>query len=445
MTSFFKKLLHVSLLILIGSGLGLSLRAVAGSVSDDNQKTYQKLALFGDVLNMVQEGYVEEPDPEKMTTDALNGLLQALDPHSMYEPPASFKEMQKRASREYGGLGIEVTMGENGLVHIGYVNPEGPAFKAGLKAGDDISRVAGEDIKGKTLDDAVKNMRGLAGDPITVTVISPGQAPRDVKIIREVIHGRAVRQRMIDGVGYVYLETFTSDKGAGDLSEAIDILKKENGGSLRGLVLDLRGNGGGLLTQSVKVAGLFLDGGEVVSVRGRKKEEHDRYHAGHGQKYAGPLVVLTNSGTASASEIVSGALQDRGRALIMGTQTFGKGSVQSVIPLDGGRKGALRLTTARYFTPSGRSIQGLGVTPDIWVESHPDDGKSHIHIYESSLPHALNKIILKTEGQNEIRKKPKPQFPPKDWPEDKDFQVEQAVKLLKSGTYYTKLHKAFGE
>ncbi|HHI89192.1 MAG TPA: peptidase S41, partial [Hellea balneolensis] len=262
---------------------------------------------------------------------------------------------------------------------------------------------------------------------------------------REVIHGRAVRQRMIKGIGYVYLETFTSDKAARDLNEAIDLLKKENGGALPGLILDLRGNGGGLLTQSVKVASLFLDGGEVVSVRGRKKNDRERYHAKRGRKYAGPLIVLTNSGTASASEIVSAALQDRGRALIMGTRTFGKGSVQSVIPLDGGRKGALRLTTARYFTPSGRSIQGLGVTPDIWVESHPDDGKSHIRIYESSLPHALNKIILKTEGQEENRKTPKPQYPPKDWPEDKDFQVEQAVKLLKSGLYFSKLHQAFGE
>ena len=440
-----KNYLRLGLLIVFGWIIGLSIHSIAKPKQSDNQLTYEQLALFADVLKRVEDGYIEKPKPEDLISNSLNGMLSALDPHSRYDPPQDFAKLQKKAKREYGGLGIEVTMGKDGLVHIGYVNPDAPAFRAGLKKGDKISHVEGKSIKGKILDDAVKEMRGLAGDPITITVISPGRAPRDVTIIREVIRGRAVRNRMQDGIGYIYLETFNNENAARDVKEAIKLLEAENKGPLKGLVFDLRGNGGGYLLQSVAVAGLFLDGGEVVSVRGRKKEEHDRYHAKDGLAYSGPLIVLTNHGTASASEIVAGALQDRGRALIIGTKTFGKGSVQSIIPLDRGRKGALRLTTARYFTPSGRSIQGLGIMPDKWVEPFPDDGKKHIRIYESSLPHALDKIIIKTEGAEFTHKNPKPEYPPKDWPDNKDYQLEQAIKLLKSDSFEQTLTKAFNQ
>jgi len=438
-----KKTVRLVLLIVFGLGLGVSLRTLADTKFDSEQETYAGLALFADVLSRVQDGYVEDVDAESLVSDALNGLLQSLDPHSRYVSPSGFEKQQERERREYGGLGIEVTM-EDGLIKVGYANPGAPAARAGIKAGDFISHVEGDDIKGKTLSNAVEKMRGLAGDPITITVVSPDQEPRDVVVVREVVQGRAVRHRMYEGVGYIYLETFLNDHLGRDLEEAIDLLTSENGGALPGLILDIRGNGGGRLDQSVKVSGIFLNGGEVVSVRGRQKDDNSRYNAAQGEKIKGvPMVVLINSNTASASEIVAGALQDRGRALIIGTPTFGKGSVQSVIPLSNGRKGALRLTTARYFTPSGRSIQGLGIKPDIWIESFVDDGKEQARISESSLPNSLDAIIRSTEGEPDLKDDVKPQYPPKDWPDDKDYQLEEAVKILKSADFKTRLRTAF--
>ncbi len=447
MQTLIGKILRLTLLIIFGLSLGYSLRSLADTKFDSEQKTYAGLALFADILSRVQDGYVDDVETDSLVSDALNGLLQSLDPHSRYVSPKGYVKQQDRERREYGGLGIEVSM-EDGLIKVGYANPGAPAARAGIKAGDFISHVEGIDIKGKNLSDAVEKMRGLAGDPITVTVISPNRKPRDVVVVREVVQGRAVRHRMYEGVGYIYLETFLNDHLGRDLEEAIDLLTSENGGTLPGLVLDIRGNGGGRLDQSIKVSGLFLNGGEVVSVRGRQKDDNSRYNAEQGEKLAGtPMVVLINGNTASASEIVAGALQDRGRALIIGTPTFGKGSVQSVIPLFGGRKGALRLTTARYFTPSGRSIQGLGIKPDVWLESFIDDGKEHLRISESSLPNALDVIIRSTEGdqnaEDKGKDKIKPQYPPKDWPEDKDFQLEQAVKILKSPDFKAHLQTVF--
>ena len=229
-----------------------------------------------------------------------------------------------------------------------------------------------------------------------------------------------------------------------DLGEAIDILEKEHGKRLPGLILDIRSNGGGLLRQSVDVSSYFLDGGEVLSVRGREKNDIDRYHAARGEKLAGvPVVVLINGASASASEIVAGALQDRGRAFIVGTQSFGKGSVQSVYPLRGGRDGALRLTTDRYFTPSGQSIQGLGIMPDVWVEAYQDDGKKRLSFRESSLKNSLDAIILETEGKPKKAKDIAHEYPPADWPDDKDFQLERAVDILKASDFKTRLRQAF--
>ena len=432
-------------LTLLGTVLGISAGSLASPKPTTNTETYNQLLLFADVLSRVQDDYIDPVDSPDLVEDALNGVLQSLDPHSRYVPPDAFEKQQERARREYGGLGIEVAM-EEGLVRVKYVNQGAPAARSGLVAGDFITHVEGKSVKGKTLNDAVENMRGLAGDPIKITVKSVGRTPREVTVVREVVQGRAVRHRMLEGLGYIYLETFNNEKVADHLAEAITLLEQENGGKIPGLILDIRNNGGGLLEQSVDVSGQFLSGGEVVSVRGRKADDIDRYHAKHGEKLPGiPMVVLTNGNSASASEIVAGALQDRGRALIVGTPTFGKGSVQSVYPLRGGKEGALRLTTARYFTPAGRSIQGLGITPDIWVESFPDDGKKRIRITESSLPHALDAIIKKTEGDTKKVKEIKKLHPPADWPEDEDFQIDQAVKILKSADFKTRLRQAFNE
>lgn len=432
-------------LTLLGTVVGISAGSFATSKPSKNAETYGQLVLFADVLSRVQNDYIDEVDSPELVENALNGVLQALDPHSRYVAPAAFEKQQERARREYGGLGIEVSM-EDGLIKVNYAKQGAPASRSGIVAGDFITHVEGARVKGKTLNQAVEKMRGLAGDPIKITVKSDGLVPREITVVREVVQGRAVRHRILEGLGYIYLKTFNNEHVARNLAEAIELLEKENKAPIPGIILDIRNNGGGLLEQSVDVSGHFLSGGEVVSVRGRQADDIDRYHAKHGEKLAGiPMVVLTNGNSASASEIVAGALQDRGRALIVGTPTFGKGSVQSVYPLRGGKEGALRLTTARYFTPAGRSIQGLGITPDIWVESFPDDGRKRIRISESSLPHSLDAIIKKTEGDEKKAKEIKKLYPPKDWPEDEDYQVDQAVKILKSTDFKTRLRQAFND
>lgn len=409
----------------------------AASKAPKSGVDYERLSTFANVLAIVEDLYVEDVDPEPMIADAINGVLHALDPHSHYVSPNDYEKQQKRSKREYGGLGIEVSM-QDGYVKVGYANKGAPAYRAGIRAGDLITHVEGKSVKGKSLNDAVSGMRGLAGDPIKITVKTPGQAPRELTIVREVVQGRVVRHRLYKGFGYIYLETFNNEHVARDLAEAIELLTTEAGHKLPGIILDIRSNRGGLLDQSVDVSGHFLDGGEVVSVRGREGGENDRYHAKRGEIAAGiPVVVLINGESASASEIVAGALQDRGRAIILGSPSFGKGSVQSVYPLKGG---ALRLTTARYFTPSGRSIQGLGITPDIWVEAFSKEDLAKVDIVrESSLPHALNSIIRAQEGENIKTKKTKPQYPPKDWPKGEDYQLSRAVEVLKSPDFAKRL------
>ena len=392
----------------------------------------EKLMLFGDVFARVREEHVEEVPDEDLIAAALNGALHALDPHSSYVPPVAFEEQQVSSRREYGGLGIEVSQ-ELGLVKVQYALEDGPAYKAGIRTGDFITAVEGEKVRGKSLDDAIKGMKGLAGDPVTVTVLNTQNITKDIVVVRQTVRGRAVRHSVIDNLGYVFLETFNNENLARDLERALNDLKRQMGGNIPGLVMDLRGNRGGLLDQSVDVSSLFLDGGEVLSSRGRTPEDTERYHAAPGQYDADlPVVVLINSGSASAAEIVAGALQDRGRAIVMGRRSFGKGSVQSVIPLHE-HGGALRLTTQRYYTPSGKSIQGRGIMPDILVALSPDTGKLEKRFREDNLRNSLGNPDDSdfAEDHDEI------DYPPEDWPEGEDYQLKQAQDLLKSSRYRT--------
>ena len=398
----------------------------------------EQLQLFGEAFARVRAESVEEVPDEDLIAAALNGALHALDPHSTYVPPVAFEESQQAAKREYGGLGIEVTL-ELGLVKVQYALEDGPAFKAGIRSGDYITAVEGEKVRGKSLDDAIEGMRGLAGDPVTVTVLNSQNITKDIVVVRQQVRGRAVRHSVIDGLGYIFLETFNNDNLARDLERALNDLKRQMGGDIPGLVLDLRGNRGGLLDQSVDVSSLFLDGGEVLSSRGRTPEETERYHAAPGQYDKDmPIVVLINSGSASAAEIVAGALQDRGRAIVMGRRSFGKGSVQSVIPLgtrlsssDYQNQGALRLTTQRYYTPSGKSIQGRGIMPDILVALSPDTGKLEKRFREDSLRNSLGN----PDDSAFVERYEDIDYPPKDWPEGEDYQLKQAQDLLRSSRY----------
>jgi carboxyl-terminal processing protease len=339
----------------------------ACAIAETNtSETYRQLNLFGDVFERVRSEYVEPVTDEQLIETAINGMLTALDPHSSYLNRKSFQDMQVQTRGEFGGLGIEVTM-ENGLIKVVSPIDDTPAFRAGLQPGDLITHLDGEAISGMSLADAVEKMRGPVGSDIKVT-IRRGEAgePFDVAITRDTIKIQSVRYRREGDVGYIRITTFNEQTQTG-LERAVERLQKEVGDKLTGYVLDLRNNPGGLLDQAISVSDSFLDKGEIVSTRGRKPEDGQRYNAKPGDLAKGkPMVVLINGGSASASEIVAGALQDHRRAIVLGTQSFGKGSVQTIIPLPG--HGAMRLTTARYYTPSGRSIQALGISPDIEVQ-----------------------------------------------------------------------------
>lgn len=337
-------------------------------IEDDNySETYRQLNLFGDVFERVRAQYVEEKDDKELIENALNGMLSSLDPHSSYLSPDRFKEMKVETSGEFGGLGIEVSM-ESGLVKVVSPIDDTPAFRAGIQAGDYISKIDGEPVLGLTLSEAVKKMRGKVGEPIDLTVLREGEdAPLEIQIIRDIIRIESVRSRVEnENIGFIRITTFSQNTGSG-VRKAVQDFQEELGDNLIGYVIDLRNNPGGLLDQAIEVSDDFLDKGEIVSQRGRYEEDTQRTNATPGDLANGlPIVVLVNGGSASASEIVAGALQDHRRAIVMGTETFGKGSVQTVIPLPG--NGAMRLTTARYYTPSGTSIQAKGITPDIIVE-----------------------------------------------------------------------------
>jgi carboxyl-terminal processing protease len=340
------------------------LLAQEGSVETS---VYQQLDLFGDVFERIRAQYVEEVGTDELVEAAINGMLTSLDPHSSYMSAKDFEDMQVQTRGEFGGLGIEVTQ-EEGFIKVVAPMDETPAAKAGILAGDFITHVNGESVLGLTLDQAVDTMRGPVGSEIIITIVRDGTAdPFDVSIVRDTIKLTAVRGRTVGKTVVLRITTFNDQTQPGletELKKAVDTL----GGidSVQGVVLDLRNNPGGLLTEAVSVSDSFLDTGEIVSTRGREAEDGERFNATAGDLIAGkPMVVLINGGSASASEIVTGALQDHQRAIVVGTRSFGKGSVQTLIPLRG--DGAMRLTTARYYTPSGRSIQALGISPDIVV------------------------------------------------------------------------------
>jgi carboxyl-terminal processing protease len=343
----------------------VSLTAAVGQSNNDNNNTYQQLNLFGDVFEKIRSSYVEPVSDEKLIESAINGMLTSLDPHSSYMDPKEWDDMQVQTKGEFGGLGIEVTM-ENGVIKVVSPIDGTPAAKAGIQPGDLIVQIDNKPIMGLTLSEAVDKMRGPVDSKIVLTVRRGKQPPFDVTLQRAIIKIESVRSQVFNDIGYVRITSFSEQTGTG-LQNAIAKIKEQTGKKLVGLVLDLRNDPGGLLDQAIAVCDDFLDKGEIVSTRGRDPSNAQRYNATGGDLLKGlPIVVLINRGSASASEIVAGALQDHHRAILMGTRSFGKGSVQTIIPIPG--HGAIRLTTARYYTPSGRSIQGKGIEPDIMVE-----------------------------------------------------------------------------
>ena len=360
----------------------------ASNAKSESEDLYEQLKIFGGVLERVQREYVDEPENRELIEAAMIGMLQSLDPHSAYMPPKNFEDMKVQTKGEFGGLGIEVTM-ERGLVKVVAPIADTPAERAGILTNDLIARLDGEDVLGLTLSEAVDIMRGKIGTKITLTVLREGEEdPLEIDIIRDIIEIKAVRYRAEGPEGqiaYIRLTTF-NENTTKNLRKAMAELSASAGKEkFAGYILDLRNNPGGLLGEAVKVSDSFLSQGEIVSTRARKAEDNIRFNARRGDMSKGaPVLVLINGGSASASEIVAGALQDHHRALVVGTQSFGKGSVQTVIPLP--NDGALRLTTARYFTPSGRSIQALGVTPDVIIDQElPEDIKARPRRSEASL------------------------------------------------------------
>ena len=393
----------------ITGGVVLSTQVAGPLIAQEdraNASVYEQLDLFGDIFERIRANYVEDVDEAALIEAAINGMLTSLDPHYSYLPPNDFSDMQVQTRGEFGGLGIEVTQ-EDGFVRVITPMDDTPAMEAGVEAGDFITHVDGEALLGLTLEQAVDLMRGPVGSEITITVVREGRdQPFDITIVRDRIRLTAVRARLEGNTAIVRVSTF-NDQTYPNLEEGLRGLIGEIGGleNLNGVVLDLRNNPGGLLSQAIRVSDAFLEQGEIVSTRGRRPEDGERYNATPGDLITGlPMVVLVNGGSASASEIVAGALQDHRRAVVVGTNSFGKGSVQSIMPLAG--NGAMRLTTSLYYTPSGRSIQALGIAPDILVEQRPavetteDEQEAQSRRNEASLRGAIENSSL---SEDELR------------------------------------------
>jgi carboxyl-terminal processing protease len=423
---------------------GLSLPIAHARAQEGNRaETYRLLTLFGDVFERIRAEYVEPVNDRELIENAINGMLTGLDPHSSYMNAKAFRDMQVQTRGEFGGLGLEVTA-ENGLIKVVSPIDDTPAARAGMKAGDLITMLDGQTVQGLTLNEAVDKMRGPPGSNIKLTVKREGvNTPVEVSMQREVIRIQVVRSRLEGDIGYIRLTAFNEQTDPG-LRKAVIELKQKAGGNLRGLVLDLRNNPGGLLDQAVSVSDDFLDQGEIVSTRARHPEESQRWNSKPGDIAAGlPVVVLINGGSASASEIVAGALQDNRRAVVLGTRSFGKGSVQTVMPLQG--NGAMRLTTARYYTPSGRSIQGLGIAPDVEVAASRTEQPHFGPEREADLNRALrNQGGVQQPATPAPRTdlppiaKEIPKLPPEGAPTfdmtkpETDFQLQQALVVVRA-------------
>ncbi len=402
-----------------------ALLALPASAQKANDGIYSQLNLFGDVLERIRADYVEEVNDPELIEAAIAGMLRSLDPHSSYMPPKAYNEMREQIKGEFGGLGIEVTM-ENGVVKVVSPIDDTPAARAGLQAGDYITHLDDTPVMGMTLADAVKKMRGPVNSEIRLTVVRQGlEKPLDVKVVRDVIRVQSVRSRLEGDMIYVRITSFTEQTNSG-LEAAMAKHKAELGNRFKGVILDLRNNPGGALDQAIAVSDAFLDKGEIVSTRGRRMEETHRYNAKTGDLANGLLLaVLINGGSASASEIVAGALQDHKRALVIGTKSFGKGSVQSIIPLQG--HGAIRLTTARYYTPSGTSIQAKGIEPDVLVEQvQVEKSENSRRRSEADLP-----MHLEAEGKTNAPIEPVISDDKKADEKPPDFQLSYALDLLR--------------
>ena len=423
------KKLSVLAVIALSLMLGMSNAcAEKAAKSAEEADTYELLNLFGEVMERAKTSYVEEVDDKKLIELAINGMLVSLDPHSSYLDAQSYKYMNEQTKGKFGGLGIEVTM-ENGVVKIVSPIDDTPAAKAGLKPGDYITNIDGEQVIGMSLNDAVDKMRGKVGSKVKLTIRRVGEKPFEVTLKREEVKIQSVKNDIKSGdVAYIRITSFSGDTDK-MVEKAIKQAKKELKGNIKGVVLDVRNNPGGLLDQAVNISDLFLDKGEIVSTRSRNEEDTVRYTAKEGDITEGlPIVVMINDGSASASEILAGALQDHKRAIILGEKSFGKGSVQTVVPL--GKYGAMRLTTARYYTPSGRSIQATGIIPD--VEVHPAKVEEYINNY--GLSEAEYRNALKNEATGED-KKTENNTKDEDW--RKDYQLSRAVDLVKALGIYT--------
>ena len=401
------------------------------------KSTYEHLDLFSNIFEQISSAYIEEVDEGKLIESAISGMLSSLDPHSGYMAPEDFSDMQVQTRGEFGGLGIEVTQ-ENGFVKVVSPIDDTPAANAGVEAGDFITKVDGENTLGQTLDQAVETMRGPVGSEIVITVVRKGvDEPFDITIVRDTIEIKAVRARSEGQTVVLRVSSFT-DKTYPNLAESLHKEIENVGGidSVEGVIIDLRNNPGGLLTQAIRVSDAFLEAGEIVSTRGRGARDAQRYNATPGDLAQGkPIVVLINGGSASASEIVAGALQDHSRAIIVGTTSFGKGSVQTIVPLSS--EGAIRLTTARYYTPSGRSIQSLGVAPDILVEQRPkvkdeeeDAAAPRSQRFEADLRGSLSNDSLTTDERKLLEEERATQEATAKLRAD-DYQLAYALDILK--------------
>lgn len=406
-------------------------------------ETYRLLNLFADVFERVRAEYVEEASDRDLIENAINGMLTGLDPHSNYLNTKSYKDMQVQTRGEFGGLGIEVTQ-EGGYIKVISPIDDTPASRAGVKAGDLIVALDGQTVQGLSLNDAVDKMRGAPNTKLQILIRREGEAkPIEISLTREVIKIQAVKSRLEGGdVAYVRITSFSEQTDSG-LRRALTNLKTEAGGKLAGVILDMRNNPGGLLDQAVAVSDDFLERGEIVSTKARRPEDGQRWNAKGGDITGGlPMVILINGGSASASEIVAGALQDHRRAVLVGTRSFGKGSVQTVMPLPG--NGAMRLTTARYYTPSGRSIQGLGISPDIEVAFSRTEPVPGIQTREADLKGAITnkggtgQVAITPRNDLPAIAKDIPKLPPEDQPAfdltkpETDFQLQQGLKVLRA-------------